>query len=266
MSAADVPPSRVFRRVAIRPLVMPVEHGGWSLLLEPIVLALVVLPSAAGVLVALAAVCAFLIRQPLSLAVRDHRRNRRFPRTAVCERLVLLFAAGIVATLLWPALDTGGGVLLPMLLASPLLGIVVLYDLRTTIGRALIPEIAAATMVGAAGASIILAGQGSALAAYALWAVAACRAVPAIIHVRTSLGRGSLALSLIVHVAAVLATTALYSVGVLPIAAVFAMLVLLGRALFGIKLRQVSPKRLGLTELALGVLTVAIVAAGFLLQ
>jgi hypothetical protein len=245
---------------------MPVEHGGWSLVLEPIVLALVVVPSAAGVLVALAAVCAFLIRQPLHLAVRDHRRRSRFPRTALCERVVLFLAAGIVATLLWPALETGGAVLLPMLMAAPLLGIVALYDLRTTVGRALVPEIAAATMVGAAGASIVLAGQGTAPLAYALWALAACRAVPSIIHVRTSLGRGSFAASLIVHVAAVLATAALFSLGALPLAAVLAMLVLVGRALFGMKLRSVSPKQLGLTELGLGVLTVVIVAAGFLLQ
>ena len=251
------------RPVAIRPLVMPVEHGGWSLLLEPIVLALIILPSAAGALVAFAAVCAFLIRQPLNLAVQDHRRERRFPRTIVCERLVLFLASAVVVTLLWPVLETGGGVLMPMLLASPLLGVLVAHDLRSP-GRALVPEIAAATMVGAAGAAVIFAGHGPASVAYALWAVMACRAIPAIMHVRTSLGKSSFAASVLVHVAAVLVTAALYRGGVLPAAAVVAMLLLYGRALFAVQLRRLSAKRMGITELAMGMLTVAIVAIGFL--
>ena len=81
---------------------------------------------------------------------------------------------------------------------------------------------------------------------------------------RTSLGKASFAASVLVHVAAVLVTAALYHRGVLPVAAVAAMLLLFGRALFGVKFRRLSAKRTGFTELAMGVLTVAIVAIGFL--
>ncbi len=242
---------------------MPVEHGGWSLLLEPLVLALIILPSAAGSLIALAAVCAFLLRQPLNLAVRDHRRKRRFPRTIACEWLVLFFASAAVAALLWPAVKTGGAVLMPMLLASPLLGVMVACDFRSP-GRVLSAEIAAAMMVGSAGAAVILAGHGPSSLAYALWAVTACRAIPAVIHVRTTLGKSSFAASVLAHVAAVLVTAALFQGGILPAAAVVAMLLLLGRALFAVKLRRLSAKRTGITELAMGMLTVAIVASGFL--
>src|ERR1051325_7102494 len=74
----------------IRPLALPVEHGAWSFLLEPIALGLIIAPSGDGTLIAIGAVALMLVRQPFKLMLRDWSRQR-YPRTAVCEALVAAY-------------------------------------------------------------------------------------------------------------------------------------------------------------------------------
>src|SRR5512140_1195258 len=57
--------------VRSRRVALPVEHGGWGLVLEPVVLGLVVVPSIGGIWLAVAAVACFLWRQPFKLAFGD---------------------------------------------------------------------------------------------------------------------------------------------------------------------------------------------------
>jgi hypothetical protein len=54
-------------RVSWRALALPVEHGGWGFVVEPLVLGLVLVPSGAGACLAGAALAAFLVRHPLRL-------------------------------------------------------------------------------------------------------------------------------------------------------------------------------------------------------
>lgn len=65
--------------VRVRTVALPVEHGGWSLTLEPVALGLLVAPSRAGFLLAVATVGAFLLRHPLKIVADDRRRGRRGP-------------------------------------------------------------------------------------------------------------------------------------------------------------------------------------------
>ncbi len=67
-------------RVRLRSVALPVEHGGWGLLLEPIALGLLVAPSLAGFCLSVAAAGAFLARHPLKLVMADRQRRRRLPR------------------------------------------------------------------------------------------------------------------------------------------------------------------------------------------
>ncbi len=57
------------RRIRLRPIALPAEHGGWGLLFEPIVLGLLLAPSLAGLLLSVAATGAFLARHPFKLAI-----------------------------------------------------------------------------------------------------------------------------------------------------------------------------------------------------
>ena len=66
--------------VALRPLALPNEHGAWAMLFEPIALALVVVPSAAGALLAIAALergeeapnCFGTVRNPVRMMMLEH--------------------------------------------------------------------------------------------------------------------------------------------------------------------------------------------------
>ena len=83
------------RDFSFRALVLPKEHGSWSLAFEPVALALLAAPSWAGAALAGATVAGFFVRRPLKLAVTlpaaDERR-----RAAL--RWALLF--GVVVGLL----------------------------------------------------------------------------------------------------------------------------------------------------------------------
>ena len=95
------------RGIRIRPIALPVEHGGWGLLFEPIVLGLLLAPSLAGLFLSVGAMGAFLARHPFKLAVGDWRRGRRIPRTALAERFAVLYVC--IATLgLAVAIKTAG--------------------------------------------------------------------------------------------------------------------------------------------------------------
>ncbi len=65
----------------MRGVVIPSEHGGWGLTLEPIVLGLAVAPSIPGLMIGVMALATFLFRTPFKIAAGDILRRRRLPRT-----------------------------------------------------------------------------------------------------------------------------------------------------------------------------------------
>src|SRR5688500_17242683 len=87
--------------VSLRIVALPVEHGGWGLLGEPLVLALVLAPSRAGFAIAAACVAGFLLHNPLKLVLADLRRGARYPRTGLAMRVAAAYAlagsAGLLA-------------------------------------------------------------------------------------------------------------------------------------------------------------------------
>ncbi len=172
----------------MRPLLLPVEHGGWGFLFEPIVIALVAVPSAATALLALAAFALFLSRQPLKVAIEDTLRRRHVPRTRVAWAIALgyLLAAGLaVAGAFVTAAHPFWAVAVPL---APL-GLVTLWFDSRGESRRLTPEIAgAAALAGVACAAGIAVGLGWPLA-LALWASALVRVVPAIVTVRERVQR-----------------------------------------------------------------------------
>src|SRR5262245_5381791 len=89
-TATDRPKPAGVRGALVRSVALPSEHGGWSFLLEPVLLGLLVAFSWPGVLLAVAALGAFLAHQPLKTAIKDVRAGRNAPRTVLAKR----FAAG----------------------------------------------------------------------------------------------------------------------------------------------------------------------------
>jgi hypothetical protein len=249
------------QHVALRPLALPSEHGGWGFLLEPIALALIVAPSVAGGAVAIAAVAGFLARHPLRLALSDLLGRKQYARTAVCVRLATAYSAVTILALTAAAHIAGLRVLLPLALALPFAAFQFAHDIRKR-ARALAPEMAGAAAMGAIAASIAIAAEQSIALASALWCLALLRSIPAIVFVRAVLGKNRRAGAIALHVSAVAASIALWQWGLVPVAAVVAMCGLLARAI--ITKSGVEPARsVGIRELGYGAATSLLVGFGY---
>lgn len=228
-----------------RPLALPPEHGGWGLVLEPVVLGLLVAPSAVGFAIAAGAVGAFLARHPLKLALQDRLRGKRYPRTGACELLVLAYGAVALLIAIAPL-----RALIPIALAVPFALTQLAFDVRNQ-GRALWPEALGAIAPGSLASAIALAAGAPSLLAATLWLACALRAIPSILYVRNALRGGSRASSLTAHGIA-LVIAALVS----PyLAAAIALLFI--RAL--LPAGDVPAKTIGFREIGWGVVVVLIV-------
>jgi hypothetical protein len=258
--------SRSAPRVRIKTVALPVEHGGWGLSLEPVVLGMLLAPSLAGLCLAFATVGAFLARHPLKIAVADWRRARRFPRTRMAEAFAALYSAiallSFVAALwLGPA-----ELLIPLAAALPLAVIQLAYDF-TSRSRALLPELSGATAMAAVVASLVLAGGWRLATGLALWAILVARVLPTILYVRARLraARGekvSSGIIIFTHLLACAVALILVLQNLTTVLALIALSILLGRALMGLNSRPVSAKRVGITELIYGAMLVAFIVAG----
>ncbi len=242
------------RSVALRPLALPTEHGGWGILFEPILLGLLVAPSWSGALVAIAAVSGFLARHPLKLALQDWLRGRTYPRTPYCRILAGLYLCGALFALCGAIAIGGARMLLPLVLAAPLAIVQVTFDARNR-SRTLAAEIGGAVAMSSVAAAIGLAGGLTAIAAYGLAGLAIARLVPAILYVRTLLGRFPAWAAVAAHGAAVMAVAA-YA----PSLAIVAMVLLLARASWGVTHDPPRAKIIGWREIGFGALTVGLVA------
>jgi hypothetical protein len=255
--------------VPLRAVALPAEHGGWGFLAEPVILGLVLAPSAAGVCLALAALAAFLGRHPLRLLLIDRRKGVRYLRTVLAERVlagyallaVLLFAAALV---LAPA-----PFWLPLAVAAPI-GLAALAFDALGRSREALPEVAGAVALGASSTAIALAGGADAGAAWSAWALLALRAGCSVLYVRARirLDRGLPAgprLALAGHAAAVALAVGLARAGWAPWLAAMAFVALLGRAAWGLSRgrQPIRPQALGFQELAYGLLTLALFAIGY---
>ena len=256
------------RGIRMRTIALPVEHGGWGLLFEPIVLGLLLAPSLAGVFLSVAAMGAFLARHPFRLAVGDWRRGRRIPRSALAERFAGLYVC--VATLgLAVAIKTAGvGFLLPLVFAAPVAIVQLFYDAMGR-SRTLMAELAGSISIGAVATAITIAGGWQRPAAFGLWVILAARTVPTILYLRARLRllhrkSASARVVIIVHLLAIPIVLGLARAGVVPFLAVAALVILLLRAVIGFSKpgKRVTPKKLGLRELGFGLMTVFAVVLG----
>jgi hypothetical protein len=267
VSAAVSSPPISWKSVAL-----PAEHGGWGFLVEPLVLGMALAPSRAGLCLVGAAVAAFLARHPLRLAFTDRRKGTRYPRTALAERFVVGY--GVVALALvgaavalarapfWPAL----------VVAAPPALVALWFDARGR-SREALPEAAGAVALGGSVSAMALAGGGPPGPAFGAWALLALRAIPAVLYVRARLRLdrerpAGTKTTLLCHVAAVVAAAALAAAGWGPRLGVLALVLLLLRAAFGLSPRRprLRPQALGFREMGWGLVTLALLVAGYRLK
>jgi len=260
--------TRARERPGWRSVAVPSEHGGWGLTLEPILLGLLVAPSAAGAALATAAMLAFVVRTPLKMVLVDRWRRRWLPRTGVAAGIASGELAAMAGFGLLACRWAGWSWLAPAVLAVPLVLTEVWFDMRSR-GRRLGPELCGAVGITAVVAAMIIAGGETGRLAAALWLVLAARAVMAIPFVRVQItrlrhGAGAFTTSDTAQlVGIVLAMTAL----AFDVRVVAGSIAAVGLALVHLVWVRRPPrpaKVLGMCQLVVGLGLVAVTAAGVL--
>jgi len=255
-------------RARLNGVALPASYGSWSLVSEPILLGLLVAPSWAALFFALAGFLTFLLNQPLKIILTDRQRGRRYARTRLALRVVIVYlmlAAVCFAVVIWLV---GLRPFLPLVLAAPLLIIFTIYDQRP--GRHWQAELSAPAGFSAITASIALATGWSFPAAFVLWGVMIARSVPAVLYIRARLRLAknkpvTIGPAIGLHLLALIAVCSLVWLRLVPATAVIAFLILFIRAVVGLSSyrREIAPMRLGWIETAFGLLTVLIIAVGY---
>jgi hypothetical protein len=238
-------------------------------MLEPLLLGLLVAPSLAGVLLTVATIAAFFLRQPLKITLVDRRRHLFTARTARARTssvALALIAAFSFGASIWLA---GPSFLTPLMLALPFAAVFLFYDLSRP-GRTVQAEVTAPLALAGVTAAMAVIDGWPLANALALWAALGLRAVPAVVYVRARLrldrGRApSLAWPVLAHVLALLAIGALVYAYLLPVLTLLPFVALLARAVWYLSpwRPRVTVKAIGFTELGLGLFTVLMIAIGF---
>jgi hypothetical protein len=256
--------------LSLKTVALPVEHGGWGMLGEPLVMGLVLAPTLAGLGLTIAALGAFLVRHPLKLALSDWRRGTRYPRTVMATKVAAAYGLVALAGLVLAAWRGPAAAWLPVLVAAPLGLLQLWYDARLQ-GRQVLPELLGGVALGAGASALMLAGGWAMGAALAAWGLLAAKAVASVLYIRARLRLdrdhpASRWPGLLAHIAALVLAVALALRGWAPWLGVVAMAILLARAVHGLSPwhRRVRPQVVGFTELAYGITTVAGIAIGYL--
>ncbi len=249
-------------------IALPTEHGGWGFLFEPIVAAVAIAFSTAGMWIAVMTIGAFLVRQPLKVFVIDRLGMRVNERALTAMYFVLGFGAIFALGLAGAVVTAGWEPLLPFAFVLPLAAIQMYFDFSRQ-GRHILPELGGAVAISASAAAIALAGGMSWPAALGLWAIFVARLISSILYVRERLllekGKPHSKNSpLIANTIAVAAVAALASFGLAPALVIFAMLILLGRAIEGLSInrRKMKAMKIGIFEVIYGTITVLAVIIG----
>jgi hypothetical protein len=255
--------------VSLRAVALPSEHGGWGLLLEPILLGLLVAPSGAGMAVAVAAAAAFLSRHPARLVFTDWRRGMRYPRTTAALGFTAGYAA-VASVGFAIAVVLARASLLPVLAAvAPIAALYLASDLRLK-SREWYAELAGAVALGSSAALVARADGWPLGPALGLWLLLAGRAVSSVLEVRCRLRRwrGAPAdrrIPLAVHVASVAASGVAAAVGIVPLSAPIVAVAFLARSLVNLSAppQREAPMSIGWKEAASGALAVALWAVSY---
>lgn len=255
-----------------RKAAIPNEHGGWSIVSEPLLLGWLVGFSWAGFSFGLATFSAFLIRHPLKLLLKDAVNRRWLPRTQAALVMTTIYSSiGLMTfiTALWLAQDIR--MLWPLVIAAPFALVQLVMDAKNK-SRTALAEIAGALAIGSSATVIGLLGGLSAQTALMLWIILALKSISTLYYIRSRLRleRGqpaARAFTVTIQAVVVLLCGLLTIYNYIPILALIAMSILGLRAVFGLSTyRTPQPaKQIGFQEMGYALLTVIFTAIGFVL-
>jgi len=245
---------------------VPTEHGGWGLTAEPVVLGLLISPSTAGLALGLAALVAFLARTPLRVVLVDHRRDRTLPRTRLARQVLAVELAVLVALAGVAVVGAEQAFWWPAAVAAPLVALELWFDRRSR-SRRLVPELAGSIGICSVAAMIVLAGGGDGAVATGAWLILAARATTALPHVRAQIARlhqrpVSARVLLVGDLAALATATVAAAIEPTLVPGALALVVVVVVHRLGTRAPVPPAKVIGLRQMAMGLVVVAVTAAG----
>jgi hypothetical protein len=256
-------------RVRLKTIAIPIEHGGWGFLFEPIVLGMLVAPTLAGLCLSIAAIAGFLSRHPLKIVIKNWGQRAGSIRWQVALWVAGAYGAIAVAAFAGAVVLAGFRPVVPLILLSPLIIAFLLYDTQNR-ARKVLPELAGPLGLAAVAPSVALADGWSWPDAWALWIILMARTIPSIFYVRARLRmeRGaniSPAPLAVLHLLFLAILIALVRTDHTPYLAVVALLVLAGRSAFGLSRyrRFTRARQIGFLEIGFGLVYVLVCVVGY---
>lgn len=269
---ANVLPQPIERKVRVKGIALPTEHGSWGFLFEPLLASIAVAPSFAAMWIAVTVIGAFLTRQPLKVFLADLQAKRNLPQTAVARKFVLIFGAITLIGFLGSLYFTKFESFIPFLAVIPL-GIYQIYCDASRKSRNLLPELTSTIAISSAAAVIALAGGWHIINALALWAIFILRSIPSILYVRNRLrlekGKTfSRFMPVALHLLAQIIISAMFIYRVCSLLTVIMFIVLTVRSIWGLSpfRKRVKAIKIGIWEVIYGTLTALSVIIGYYLQ
>ena len=246
-------------------MVLPKEHGSWSLAFEPVALGLLAAPSKAGIPLAMSACAVFFLRRPLKLLLQTKPDPRR-PLAAFCVGILMLLAT---AGLAFAARFGGAAQLWPLIPAACAGAFFVWFDAQNE-GREGAAEITGATSFALLPAVFASLAGWRWESSLALAAVMLARSLPTVLLVRALLRRAKdqAFATAPVLLAAVFSTGILFwlaGLSLMPLLAVATSVLLLARAIWYLSPNhpRLSAQQLGFVESILGAAAVVTAAIGW---
>jgi hypothetical protein len=252
--------------MTLRSVAFPTEHGGWGFTLEPILLGLLVAPTATGWELGVAATAVFLARRPVKLVGTDLVRRRWLDRSTAALTVAvfyfLLAAAGAVGAFV----TRKGPFWWPLIVAVPFALVSLRADAHSK-NRALVPQLTGAIAMGSTVAAVSMGGGLDWIASFGLWGVLTARDVAAIVLARGMVRRfkskdvphGPI---LLVQIAAILVTLALVLAGAAPWLSLLAMVLLAVTSIISLRRPPVPAKIVGWTQMGVGLMVVLLTTLG----
>jgi hypothetical protein len=171
------PTLRQIMRVA-----MPAEHGGWSFLVEPIALGILVAPRLISLVIAGFYLSAFFLYQPLRPLWADISKARVTPRGHTALYAVMFFG-GVALVCLVVMLMTEWRVIIPLMIFAVLGATQFIWSARAG-QRTLLREFIAAAAVATSVMAMAVAANTSYVFVGLLWLIMLSRAASTLFHIR----------------------------------------------------------------------------------
>jgi hypothetical protein len=253
---------KTFRQIAL-----PIEHGSWGFVLEPLALALIVAYSPAGLFLSISAFFIFLAHQPVRALF-----NEKFSHVRLLSGLVLSLYGIVALASLFASFSRGSSAaFLPFGFAIFLMTAFLITELFKT-KQGLWASVIAPVSVDLIAISVILLGNWAITKALLFFVLLLARSVQTTFYIHEKLQKlkGKKYTSLYVHLTGfffLVFGLSAYALNSFPLLPSFAILILVLRAARGLSKNapKTTVRKIGINEFIYGILFVAISALGFLM-